>query len=215
MNSERAKIFAHLHQSLRHSQSEQELLDHLKKRSTYQQPLLSQPLVPQFFAQLKKVSASVETLFTLNDLPFAIVDFLERYQLVKEIVVSEHFKNLIWPYRLQIHCRPIQKQDATSVTLAFAGIAETGSVVLLSGPKTPNSLNFLPENHIVVLFKNDLVTYMEDVWHRLRFRSMPRAVTVVTGPSRTADIEQTIQLGAHGPRRLHIILVEKGEIEWS
>jgi L-lactate dehydrogenase complex protein LldG len=99
-----------------------------------------------------------------------------------------------------------------SVTGAFAAIAETGTLMLLSGPSGPTTLNFLPDNHIVVLRASQLVGAYEEAWGRLRELygpgKLPRTVNLITGPSRTADIEQTIQLGAHGPRRLHILVVE-------
>ena len=103
-----------------------------------------------------------------------------------------------------------EANDLVSVTGAFAGVAETGTLVLLSGPEHPSTLNFLPETHIVVLRDEQLVGSYEDAWARLRARGrgMPRVVNMVTGPSRTADIEQTLQLGAHGPRRLHIVLID-------
>jgi len=99
----------------------------------------------------------------------------------------------------------------SSVSHAFAGVAETGTVVLASGTDNPTSLNFLPDNHIVVIDANDVAGDYESVWQRLRERYgdglMPRAVNLITGPSRSADIEQTLILGAHGPRRLHVIVV--------
>ncbi len=101
--------------------------------------------------------------------------------------------------------------DQVSVTGAFAGIAETGTVVMASGPDHPVSLNLLPDTHVVVLREADIVGGYEDVWGRLRARygkdRMPRTVNTITGPSRTGDIEQTIELGAHGPRRMHILVV--------
>ncbi len=104
-------------------------------------------------------------------------------------------------------------QDQVSITGAFAGIAETGTLVMTSGPDHPVSLNLLPDTHIVVLPEADIVGGYEDVWQRLRQRygkdRMPRTVNTITGPSRTADIEQTIELGAHGPRRMHIVVVRE------
>jgi L-lactate dehydrogenase complex protein LldG len=103
--------------------------------------------------------------------------------------------------------------DQVSITGAFAGIAETGTVVTTSGPDHPVSLNLLPDTHIVVLREDDIVTGYEEVWDLLRARygkdTMPRTVNTITGPSRTGDIEQTIELGAHGPRRMHIIVVRE------
>jgi L-lactate dehydrogenase complex protein LldG len=105
--------------------------------------------------------------------------------------------------------------DLVSLTPAFAAIAETGTLMLTSGAKTPATLNFLPDNHIVVLRASDVVGTYEDGLGRLRPKSgaaegtfMPRTVNFITGPSRTADIELTLIMGAHGPRRLHIVLVD-------
>jgi len=80
----------------------------------------------------------------------------------------------------------------------------------LSGANSPTSLNFLPDNYLCILRRERLVKHIEDVWQRLRdeHTGLPRAINFITGPSRTADVEQTIQLGAHGPRRLHVILLE-------
>jgi L-lactate dehydrogenase complex protein LldG len=103
--------------------------------------------------------------------------------------------------------------DQVSITGAFAGIAETGTLVMASGPDHPVSLNLLPDTHIAVLREADIVAGYEEVWERLRARygkdTMPRTVNTITGPSRTGDIEQTIELGAHGPRRMHIVVVRE------
>jgi L-lactate dehydrogenase complex protein LldG len=103
--------------------------------------------------------------------------------------------------------------DQVSITGAFAGIAETGTLVMVSGPDHPVSLNLLPDTHVVVLREDDIVAGYEEVWVRLRERygkdTMPRTVNTITGPSRTGDIEQAMELGAHGPRRMHIIVVRE------
>jgi L-lactate dehydrogenase complex protein LldG len=103
--------------------------------------------------------------------------------------------------------------DQVSITGAFAGIAETGTLVTVSGPDHPVSLNLLPDTHIVVLREDDIVAGYEDVWVQLRERYgkdiMPRTVNTITGPSRTGDIEQAMELGAHGPRRMHIVVVRE------
>jgi L-lactate dehydrogenase complex protein LldG len=98
-----------------------------------------------------------------------------------------------------------------SLCRAEAGIAESGTLVLVSGPQSPTTLNFLPETEIVVLSAEGVVGSMEEAWRMLRRRAapgqMPRTVNFITGPSRSADIALKLQMGAHGPRRLHIILV--------
>ena len=95
------------------------------------------------------------------------------------------------------------------VTGSFCAIAETGTLMLVSGAATPSSVSLLPETHVAVVRCERILTGMEETWSLLRAElgSMPRAVNFVSGPSRTADIEQTLVLGAHGPYRVHIVLV--------
>jgi L-lactate dehydrogenase complex protein LldG len=112
---------------------------------------------------------------------------------------------------LEVRRGPSDGRDLAAVSHAFAGVAETGTLVLTSGADNPTTLNFLPDVHIVIVAASDVVADFETVTARLRERfgagSMPRAVNLITGPSRSADIEQTLILGAHGPRKLHVILV--------
>jgi L-lactate dehydrogenase complex protein LldG len=148
--------------------------------------------------------------------PAAISEFLKAENLPAEIRLApdDELKVLPWQDQpmLTVTSGPAREPDAVSVTGALAGIAETGTLMLHSGPGGPTSLNFLPETHVVVLPAERIVGCYEDGWDLLRkccgSGTMPRTVNFITGPSRTADIEQTIQLGAHGPRRLHIVLVE-------
>ena len=112
---------------------------------------------------------------------------------------------------LEIRRGTPSESDQVSVTSAMAGIAETGTLMMLSGPDHPSTLNFTPDTHIVVLPASRVVGSYEDAWDVLRAKlaggQLPRTVNHITGPSRSGDIEQTILLGAHGPRRLHIVLV--------
>jgi L-lactate dehydrogenase complex protein LldG len=112
---------------------------------------------------------------------------------------------------LEISRGASEGDDLNAVSHAFAGVAETGTLVMTSGPDNPVTLNFLPDNHIVVIDAKDIAGDAESVWTRLRETLgkgvMPRAVNMITGPSRSGDIEQKLLLGAHGPRRLHIIVV--------
>ena len=93
--------------------------------------------------------------------------------------------------------------------MPFGAVAETGTLAFVSGPASPTTLNFLPDNHIAVLREDDVVPNLEDVFARLRTEhpGMPRTLNLISGPSKTADVEQTIVIGAHGPRRLHVILI--------
>ncbi|RKZ51617.1 MAG: lactate utilization protein C [Candidatus Parabeggiatoa sp. nov. 3] len=213
MNQSRNTILNHIRQSLGYDHIEANTLETLEARlanhPVHEQPVLKQALIPQFIQQLEKVAGTFETIPNIKDIPFVILDFLQQQQLPEKLVVDSRLKTLPWPNKLQLAYRAAQADDMVSVSCAFAGIAETGSLVLLSSLASPTTLNFLPDNHIVILYKENLVAFMEEVWTRLRAQAIPRTVNIITGPSRTADIEQTIQLGAHGPRRLHVVLVER------
>jgi len=105
-------------------------------------------------------------------------------------------------------CRRAEPSDALAVSRALCGIAETGTLVLRSGPGRPTTAAFLPPIHVVVLDRTEIVGGYEDAWDRVRAAGdTPRTVNWITGPSRSADIEQTLNMGAHGPIRLVIVLV--------
>ncbi len=104
--------------------------------------------------------------------------------------------------------RPATADDRTGVTGCFCAIAETGTVLLLSAPDQPKVTALLPETHVCVVRRSRLVDTMEDSFALLRAEvgEPPRALFYVSGPSRTADIEQTIVIGAHGPYRVHVVI---------
>ncbi len=178
-------------------------------------------LVDGFTANAIEQAATVERLAGPEGIPAAVADFLARHNLPAAIRVAPDpaLAGVSWSDRptVTVSQGSARDSDTTGVTAAFAGVAETGTLVLTSGPAQPTTLNFLPENHVVVLWSEQIVGAYEDAWDRLRAHGvaigtaaagMPRTVNFITGPSRTGDIEQKIQLGAHGPRRLHILLVE-------
>jgi L-lactate dehydrogenase complex protein LldG len=103
-----------------------------------------------------------------------------------------------------------QDTDRASVTRAFAGVAESGTILQVSGADNPTTLNFLPEVHIVVLEASAIFASYEEAWTKLREAYgegvMPRTVNMISGPSRTGDIEQTIVRPAHGPKNMHVII---------
>lgn len=171
------------------------------------------------------MASSVDTTFTrviaMADVPAALCDYLAREKLPAKVVMApdEDLDRAPWQevaLQLEIRRGVSQDKDRVSVTSAAAGVAETGTLVMLSGPDHPSTLNFLPEIHVVVLSTKRIVGAYEDAWDQIRARAtadndlLPRTVNHITGPSRSGDIEQTILLGAHGPRQLHVILVGDG-----
>lgn len=163
-----------------------------------------------FIAMATELAATLDRLTGSGQVPAAVARFLAAEGLSGAVRVAPGLRDLPWSDSgLPVAFGAAESSDTVSVTPSFAGIAETGTLALLSGPASPTSLNFLPDTHIAVLAAADVVGVYEDVWDRLRRRgALPRTVNLITGPSRTGDIEQTIQLGAHGPRRLHILLID-------
>jgi L-lactate dehydrogenase complex protein LldG len=168
--------------------------------------------VALFKSNLEATFGSVAFADDLASVPAAVADYLAAQNLPAELVMAPHpeLAAVPWSARplLSIRIGRPFPTDAVSIQHGFAGIAETGTLMLPSGPDRPTTLNLLPDTAIVVLRVSRIVGPYEDAWDMLRAAGpMPRNVMLVTGPSRSADIEQTLELGAHGPRRLHVVLV--------
>jgi len=107
---------------------------------------------------------------------------------------------------LKIAPEPPSGNDS-ALSQADYGIAETGTLVFLSGPQSASSWHFRPGCEFVLLPRYGIVPRFEDIIMRIKaLGRMPATLNLITGPSRTADIEQTIELGAHGPRAIHILI---------
>ena len=169
-----------------------------------------------FVAMAEEVQTTVARVATNAAVPAEVARYLAAENLPAELVMAPDpgLDAIPWDTRplLGVRRGRAEAGDAVSLTPCLAGIAETGTLMLVSGPDTPTTLNFLPDTHIVVLRAGQVVASYEDGWDLARAGSAwPRTINLITGPSRTGDIEQKIQLGAHGPRRLHIVLVEEPE----
>ena len=174
-------------------------------------PALSEDPISLFVRKANAVHARVSTVPTLAGVSEVVVRHIEDNGLDDAIVVAPELEGVQWSNRLVVEERAARGSDRIGVTGAFAGIAETGSVMLLSGPESPTTLNFLPEDHIVVLRESRIVPHPEDAWALLREKrgSMPRTVNLICGPSKTGDVELVILEGAHGPRRFHVVVVQE------
>ena len=167
-----------------------------------------------FIKMAEGVSATVSQVADDTAIPAAVADYLRNHNLPASLRMGDDplLNGLTWN-RTPIDVKHGRSDgtDAVGISHAFAGVAETGTLVLTSGIDNPTTINFLPETHIVVVRAADVTGDYEAAWARLRALYgkglLPRTVNFVTGPSRSADIEQTLILGAHGPRRLHIVVV--------
>jgi L-lactate dehydrogenase complex protein LldG len=173
-----------------------------------------------FVANVEKEFGTVAAVPDLAAVPGAVAEYLAAQNLPTDFVMAPHpeLRAIPWSDRPMLNWRTgrAQAADMVSVQHGFAAVAETGTLMLPSAPERPTTLNLLSDTAIVVLRASRIVGAYEEAWDLLRAESadtrsggfMPRNVMWVTGPSRSADIEQTLELGAHGPRRLHVVLVE-------
>ncbi|HEY3849201.1 MAG TPA: LUD domain-containing protein [Acetobacteraceae bacterium] len=170
--------------------------------------------VTLFVRNVEKEFGSVARVADADAVPGAVADYLAAQNLPSSLVMAPHpeLREIPWSARplLTIREGRAEATDLVSVQHAFAAIAETGTLMLPSAPERPTTLNLLADTEIVVLRASRLVGAYEEAWDTLRAEmgAMPRNVMLVTGPSRSADIEQTLELGAHGPRQLHVVLID-------
>jgi L-lactate dehydrogenase complex protein LldG len=203
--------------------------DSAARRSTVAERLGTppQPLVPErakgpreelrrlFRMFLEGQSATVIEVASGGDVPAAVARFLRSTNLPLRVRVGDdaYLEALAWGAEPALERRKGRAvgDDEVGLSHAAAAVAETGTLVLASGADNPVTLSYLPETNIVVVEDKDLVGGYEGAWEIIRTRfgrqAMPRTVNFVSGPSRTADIGGQLVMGAHGPRRLCVILV--------
>ncbi len=167
-----------------------------------------------FIRNVEKEFGTVARVTDAAGIPPAVAEYLAAQNLPTAFAMAPHpeLRSIPWDSRPLLHPREgrAEPTDLVSVQHGYAGIAETGTLMLPSSPERPTTLNLLCDTAIVVLRVSNVCGPYEDAWDRLRAEPgfMPRNVMLVTGPSRSADIESTLELGAHGPRRVHVILLD-------
>ena len=180
-------------------------------------PGVSGDLVARFRDKALALSTTFSDVVHLHEVPTAVAAYLRAHNLPLHAVCWPSLQALAWGDNgVQVEARPATDTDLVGITEVFCAIAEAGTLMTLSGAHTPAVSSLLPETHIAVVRTVQIVPAMEEAWQRLRYTGgsegyMPRAVNFISGPSRTADIEQTLTFGAHGPYRVHIVLISDGE----
>ena len=168
-----------------------------------------------FTDKAESVQSTVDRVTDYNKVPEAVANYLRDNNFPSILQMGEDSELTSIPWQNSPHLKVEQAintdAEAVSITHAYSGVAETGTIVLNSGKENPTGNNFLPQAHIVVIDANSIEGDFESTWSKIRKKFgkglLPRTVNMITGPSRSADIEQTLLLGAHGPRALHIIIV--------
>jgi L-lactate dehydrogenase complex protein LldG len=168
-----------------------------------------------FVQMVEAANGSADVLASVDAIPSAVAALLRKHNLPMQARRGDDPRLAALPWdrerQLEITTGASDGHQLVSISHAFAGVAETGTLVMASGPDNPTTLNFLPDTHIVVVDAKDIAGDYETVWQRVResfgIGHLPRAINMITGPSRSADIAQILILGAHGPRRLHVLVV--------
>jgi L-lactate dehydrogenase complex protein LldG len=186
------------------------LNDCLARRARGPRPRLSGDLVQRFSHNSEALSSTVERVPTMAAAPVAVARYLQANVLPMTCVCWPQVAELPWHETgIAVTARAARDADMVGITGAFCAVAETGTLMLCSAAATPATVSLLPETHIAIVEAARIVADMEEAWQlaRAELGELPRAVNFISGPSRTGDIELTIVLGAHGPYRVHIIVV--------
>lgn len=168
-------------------------------------------LLERFRLKSEQQSTTVDVVAGEAEVPAAIARYLTAMKLSTSAVAWPSLAGLDWAGAgLKVEARGARDADLVGITGCFCAVAETGTLMLCSSPATPSAVSLLPETHIAIVRAARIFPYMEDAFAlaRKELGSLPRAVNFISGPSRTGDIEQTIVLGAHGPYRVHLVIVE-------
>ncbi len=218
MSSSRDQIFSNIRNGLGRGELQGDALTNARERirahrancipARSQLPFEAQ--VQLFKTMATEAAAELHELETLEQLPERVAALMAKEQLQQLVQASSpELTALAWPVSIDIQQRVARAGDIISLTSSFAGIAETGTLMLLSSSDSPTTLNFLPDIHLVLLHRSTIVGHYEAAWQKVRERdeNWPRTVNMITGPSRSADIEQKLQMGAHGPKRLVIFIL--------
>ena len=187
-------------------------LAYLRTASPGPRPTLAGDLVARFCAKAGSLASTIERVADYAAVPARVAAYLAGQCLPARAVTALDVAGLDWAAAgIACHSGSAADADPVGITGCFCAIAETGTLLLLSGPATPASVSLLPETHIALVPAARVVATMEDAFALLRRErgQLPRAANFVSGPSRTGDIEQTIVLGAHGPCRVHLIIIEE------
>lgn len=181
-------------------------------------PTLHADPVTRFIERATDMASTLERVASLEEVPGAVARYLDGLHLPPALAGQKSRNGVCWPELarldwaaagLAIEARPATGSDRLGITGCFCAIAETGTLVFTTHSDTPSGTMLLPDTHVCVVREGQVVPGMEEAFARVRAQhaTMPRAVNMVSGPSRTGDIEQTIVLGAHGPFRVHILLL--------
>lgn len=219
----KAQILAQIRQNLKIAGDQTDRVKRVKERLQQHPRNILPSRVPQDSKQQLSVfqsfcaenAISVAEITSFADVPLAVQDFLKSHNQPAQIKATDEsfLKEINWQQQplLDISYGACTKSDKTAISGCLAAIAETGTIMVHSGSDFPMGAAFFPDNHIVIVKESQMMGWYEQAWDQIRAiypDLLPRQVTLVSGPSRTGDIEHKVQLGAHGPKKMHILLLK-------
>jgi L-lactate dehydrogenase complex protein LldG len=175
------------------------------KPDSYRAPIIPFDLVAAFVTKAEAVNTEVRILEREGEIPTAIAEILRAHNLAARIHLPPN-SDVGGLGGLTI-LRDPPGPDDTAVTRVPLAIAETGTLVQPARNASPASWHFRPGFEIAILKASDIVVHFEDAIQKLKAQDLPPTINLITGPSRTGDIEQTLELGAHGPKALAVLIV--------
>lgn len=183
-----------------------------RRRSAAQRPQSYRPsfqtsdLVASFAEKAQAANAEIRILESEAEIPAAVAEILRAHNLAARIHLPPD-SDITGLDALTILPDPPGPDD-TAVTRAPLAIAETGTLVQPARHALPASWHFRPGFEIAILKASDVVAHFEDALAKSKSNDLPATINLITGPSRTGDIEQTLELGAHGPKALAILILK-------
>lgn len=215
---------------------QQSFLDHVRKslgrteplRQPPTPPVLDEPTIrlvhtdiglPELFARKAEENKMHTTTLHIEDLAGKVIEFLRSHQLKKiAMPVSKLLDSIDLPRQLRETGFEVKRWDEMTadelydfdcgVTDAYAGVAETGSVVIKGSPSHGRSMSLVPFYHVCVLEPRNFVPDLVDMFAKLSAEGDGRNITFITGPSKTSDIEMNLVVGVHGPCEVQLFVLQ-------
>lgn len=201
---------------VRQLQHDHDVLHAINQHHLGPQPSLPEnpdDLLEHFVEKACALSSTVSRVSSITHLPQEVARYISQHGLSNGGICWPEFSSLPWAaHDLWMgNCLAVNEAEVLiGLTGTVCAVAETGTLVLVSGAQTPITTALLPDTHIAIVKRSRIAPTMETAFKLIRqeYGFFPRSVNFISGPSRTADIAQTLVLGAHGPYRVHIICLD-------
>lgn len=173
-------------------------------------------VIERFRRHAHEAAATTERISAFTDIPVSAARYLRGQGLPPQALIADDIRARggfdEWVEEFAVIDRPIQPDGDTVVTGCFAGIADAGAIVTVSAAGYPVARNFLAKTHLAVVPARRIFADHDALWRCFDEEfgdSRPRMMNWIVGPSRTADLGVPSKLGAHGPARVHILIVDE------